>query len=651
MDFFERQAQARRRTALFLVLYGAIFVVVALALFLLVNVVVYVCEFAFSLDERVFWNWGVFGWFCLGFAGFIGITVGSRFFQLRGGGPAVAEMLRGERLAETGGDLRERQLHNVVEEMAVAAGIPKPDIYVFERELGINSLVAGFGLDDAILGVTRGALEHLDRDEIQGAVAHEFSHLLNGDMRLNLWMICMLHGIFSVHELGLDAVRSTWGDERDPAGSLGHGYSGFYGGVFVFVMGMALIAIGYPGYVLARIVQCALSRQREHLADAAALQFTRYPHGLAGALKKVGGWSRGGRIDHPLAEEAGHVFFVDGISGTLERIFSTHPPIVSRIRSLDPSFDGGFPVILDERARRRSQVIRVPEIDIPAPSRELLPLLERVQVQAIVAAIGQLEASRLERSRTILERIPASLRQSVRQPEGAAAVVLELMQSDGGPGPSGLAPESDGRNDAVGVPESCRTLDRESRLALVELALPALHHLSPGAYTALRAKVDRRISDGVEGGGSSTPSGAGLYALCIGQTVIHFLDRHFGRTSGPTRQIYSIGSQWDEVSVLLGALARAGEKDTDLAWRAALSALPVNLRNNPLPAPVPPGELRRAMDTLHCLSPGTLRRFMNAAVHCVASDGRVSPGEAELIRAFAAALGCPVPPVVAKVRT
>ncbi len=645
MDFFDRQILARRRLRFFLIIYFVTFLAVALLLYPLVAICVHVWGTLFASWDKPFWNWEIFGWTCLGFGGFVAATVLRRYFLLRNGGPAVASLLRGKRLSETASNLKERQLHNVVEEMAVAAGIAKPEIYIFENELGINALVAGFTIEDSIIGLTRGAVDNLNRAELQAVVAHEFSHILNGDMRLNLWMICLLHGLFAVHELGVEAVHSIIPDE---GGSIASNWtqrgSNVIGNVIVAALGAVLMAIGYVGFMFGRLVQCAISRQREWIADAAAVEFTRNPQGLAGALLKVGGWSRGGGIEHPFAEEAGHIFFVDGVNGVLARILTTHPPLEARIRILDPTFDGRFPVILDERALRRSKIIRVPDIKLPDPPPPSKPVLDRVQAQAITAAIGQLEASRLERSRAILERIPIRLREAVRTPDGAAAVLLFLIGADGEDG-EGLSmdelsvpfPDEHHRPDPNQLAPACGSLDRKSRLALVELAIPALHSIEKGDYEVFRQRAEILLEK----------TGGTIYQICIFQIVTEHFDRQFGCDRRTEKRIYSIGSHWEEISILLGSLARAGRKDNETAWKAALSKLPATFHKEPLQKPATPQALHRAFSVLHQLSPGIRRRVLNAAVHCAASDGTVSPEEAELLRAVAAALGCPAPPILA----
>jgi Zn-dependent protease with chaperone function len=227
-------------------------------------------------------------------------------------------------------------LLNVVEEMALASGTPTPPVYLMDREDGINAFAAGFSPNDAVIGVTRGTATRLDRDELQGVIAHEFSHILNGDMRLNLRLMGLLHGILIIGMLGYFILRMSFfsqGRRRSRDGK---------DGVPIVVIGAGLAVIGFAGTFFGNLIKAAVSRQREFLADASAVQFTRHPDGIAGALKKIGGFAQGSSIENPNAPIASHMFFGRATSG-FNAMFATHPPLAERIRRVDPSWDGEFP--------------------------------------------------------------------------------------------------------------------------------------------------------------------------------------------------------------------------------------------------------------------------------------------------------------------
>ncbi len=241
-------------------------------------------------------------------------------------------------------DPDERRLLNVVEEMAIASGLPVPPVYLLENEPGINAFAAGHTPGDAVIAVTSGTLRRLSRDELQGVIGHEFSHILNGDMRLNIRLMGVLFGILVIGIVGWIIFRSSFGsptrcpDDDDDR-------KGFNP---IPLIGLALYVIGYVGVFFGNLIKAAVSRQREFLADASAVQFTRNPDGLAGALKKIGALAEGSQIQDPHAEEASHLFFGKAVGG-LDHFFgllASHPPLVERIRRIDPSFTGDFSIRL-----------------------------------------------------------------------------------------------------------------------------------------------------------------------------------------------------------------------------------------------------------------------------------------------------------------
>ena len=272
----------------------------------------------------------------------LGVIIASlvKHFQLRQGGKVIAVALGGELVSTDTKNPQERKLRNVVEEMAIASGVPVPEIYLLP-DRSINAFAAGITSADAVIGVTRGAIENLNREELQGVIAHEFSHILNGDMRLNIRLISWCAGLLFLSVLGrlllqyAPSIMNSSQRRDDKGASAG-------AGVAAILMGLLLIVLGAIGVFFGKVIQAAISRQREHLADASAVQFTRNPLGLAMALKKIGKFSTHSYVKSPAAEEAAHLFFAQGVDSALSRLFSTHPPLVERIKLLDPRFDGDF---------------------------------------------------------------------------------------------------------------------------------------------------------------------------------------------------------------------------------------------------------------------------------------------------------------------
>jgi len=337
VDFFEHQEQARKRSGL-LVFYFvlAIIGIVTSIYFVIVLVSGYNGD---RYMLRSLWNPEILTTSAIGTIAVILLGSGYKIMQLSGGGAVVAKDLGGRRVDPKTRDFDERKLLNVVEEMAISAGMPVPEVYVMDNEESINAFAAGRTPNDAVIGVTRGTIKFLSRDELQGVIAHEFSHILNGDMRLNMRLIGLLFGILFIAMIGQMMMRGAANTGRYSRSR----ESG--GGALVFLLvGLAVMAIGYIGLFFGKLIKAAVSRQREYLADASAVQFTRNPDGIASALRKIGGLSQRSSLKTPMAEEASHMFFGDcRLRSSVSTALATHPPLAVRIKRFDETWDGKFP--------------------------------------------------------------------------------------------------------------------------------------------------------------------------------------------------------------------------------------------------------------------------------------------------------------------
>ncbi|HUA38395.1 MAG TPA: M48 family metalloprotease [Candidatus Sulfopaludibacter sp.] len=344
MDFFDQEAHAKSRTRRLLCLFGlAVFAFLVLTYLILAVPILFFCNPSAVDFSAWIWDPRLACWVAI--VTLFSITLGC-LYKLRllsGGGAAVAELLGGRLVESNPADAGEKKLRDVVEEMAVASGLSVPAIYVLDHERGINAFAAGRTRDEVAIAVTFGALKLLDRDELQGIVAHEFSHVLNGDMRLNMRLMVLAHGLFWPTIVGRVLVRGT---TRAPE----IGESIFDEGtppVFLptALPGVLFLIIGGISSPLVRLLKSLICREREWLADAAAVQFTRNPAGIAGALRKIGGLYKQGRLDTPFAETASHLYFVNSACDPWLSCLSTHPPLAKRILAIDPAFDGQFPHI------------------------------------------------------------------------------------------------------------------------------------------------------------------------------------------------------------------------------------------------------------------------------------------------------------------
>ncbi len=630
MDFFERQDKARRNTRL-LVFY---FCVAVLSLVIAVNVAVSLILTLFAGtssggESSLGWSQSeLLVWVTLGTLAVI--LMGSVFktLQLARGGSAVAELLDGRLINSNTSDADERKLLNVVEEMSIASGVPVPQVYVMDGEPGINAFAAGHSASDAAVSVTRGCMKLLSRDELQGVIGHEFSHILNGDMRVNLRLMGLIFGIVCLTVIGRILVRTRGRKNPLP------------------LLGLALIIIGWAGVFFGRLIQAAVSRQREALADASAVQFTRNPSGLAGALKKIGGLTYGSRIHSPHAEEASHLFFATGLSNSL---FATHPPLVERIRALDPSFDGEFPSVIEKPMP--AQVSGQPQI--PTPS--LLPAQgERfaapfISQHAVVANIGQTSTQQLHYAVDFRDAIPPKLEAAARDPLGAWALVCSfLLASEPSTRQKQLEDLSTAvsgaiRDEIMQIWPETQGMPPQARIPLVDLALPALRQLSPSQFEQFRAATEALVASNNE---------KDLFVYMLRKIVVRHLERHFFPEQRQITQFYALRPLAPDCAVLLSATAYAGQENATEAYQAFTQGAESLSRAARCEIPwLPPEQcdLSRVDAALARLSqavPQIKKNLLNACAQTVAVDGAIQEGEAELLRAVADTLDCPVPPFV-----
>jgi Zn-dependent protease with chaperone function len=364
MDFFDREAHARKQTSLLICLFGlAVLAVVALTCLVLavffqlflkpvfqtslfdffndfpVSPVQHGLMHPFHLLERL-WNPHLFCWTAIGTLILIAAGCLYKIRLLSGGGPAVAELLGGRRLETSPSNLDEKRLRDVVEEMAVASEMVVPEIYVLDCERSINSFAAGHTREDVAIGVTLGAMKLLTRDELQGVIAHEFSHILNGDTRINMRLMALAHGLFWPTIAGRVLMHGTTRAPEIGESIFDEGDSPVF--LPTAPLGILFLIIGAVSLPFVRILKSAICREREWLADSAAVQFTRNPAGITAALKKIGGLHKQGRLDTPYAETASHLYFANSDYNPWFNFFSTHPPLAKRILAIDPMFDGQF---------------------------------------------------------------------------------------------------------------------------------------------------------------------------------------------------------------------------------------------------------------------------------------------------------------------
>lgn len=664
MNFFEHQDKARKQTFLLITYFGMAVFGIVLALYLVAAFTFPIIgadsqsnsrKEAYQLLKQgdpsrimdILWNpellLYVAGGTCLV------IFIGSLFktLQLGGDGSSVATMLGGIQIIPDTQDPEERKILNVVEEMAIASGLPVPPVFVMNHEDAINAFAAGTTPEKAVIGVTRGCISNLTRDELQGVIAHEFSHILNGDMRINIRLIGVLGGILGLTLIGRILLRFGGLGGRSSSNRKNNGAIPF------ILFGLAMIVIGFIGVFFANLIKSAVSRQREFLADASAVQFTRNPDGLAGALKKIGALSSGSRIQNPSAEEASHLFFGEGIkSFKAGALFSTHPPLTERVRRIEPGWDGTFPEIRRTSTTRPGTSKPTGKSNRPSHAGPLQP--ETLLAGAAMIAAGEVSQSvgsptlkHLDYARALIENIPEPVREATHQTFSAGAVIycllfskdktmrqsqLDHLQSKAIPG---IFKEIERLYPQV------KALPEEAHLPLVDMCIPALRLLSMDQFRIFRGNVQAVIESDQE---------ISLFEYTLQKLLMRHLEAYF--EPDKKRKVvhyYSLKPVKNECAGWLSLLAHEGSNSPKEAQKAFQSGARFLKEINREISLLPPeqcslSDMDTALEKLNQISMPLKRQLIDALATVVTVDEKITRHEAELLRAVADGLECPIPP-------
>jgi Zn-dependent protease with chaperone function len=619
--FFEHQSLARRNSRAMVVLF-----------FLAVAAVIA----AVDLVLGAIWLWttaapattGVYVAGALITAGIIFLVSLFNVARLGSGGAAVARMVGARPVAPSTLDPLERRLRNVVEEMAIAAGMRVPEVYVMDQERGINAFAAGWSVSEAVVAVTRGTLERLTRDELQGIIGHEFSHILNGDMRLNVRMLGVLAGIVFLGSIGEFVMRSVRGTKEKEA-------------IAIFVLGVALFIIGYVGLFFARLIKAAVSRQREFLADASSVQFTRNPEAIAGALDQIRASAAGTLIANRYAEEMSHMFFGQSVKMWMGGLLSTHPPLDERIQRVHPRFQ-------PSAYRPRRQEAPVPDAAVSETkptgrrSSDLAAAWGHSPAQS-AALVGTMDAGKVDYAARLLAAIPPGLRDALRDRERAGPVIAALLLAE----PEAARERQLQAIPGVAIAERIRQAAPLTRglglawhLPVIDLGLSALKPLQTAAKVEILAAIeavihaDRRVS---------------LHEF----VVLALLRSELApRPKAPeTRKIRELAG---EAATVLALVAYAGTRADatgarDAALQAAVRAGAAMLgipERVPSPAELSLDAASAALEALRSLAPMQKGVLVKGLFAAVTVDGTIRVAEAGLMRVVGAVLDCPLPPLL-----
>jgi len=654
MDFFGHQEQAQRRTYILYIWFACAVLLIVFAVYIAVTVGLFAAQSfqgengglvgSYFQAEGVwyriteFWHLERFAWVVSITAGMITIGSAYKIHQLRkGGGAAVADMLGGKRLPSSASEPIYRQLLNIVEEMAIASGLPVPPVYVLDQS-GINAFAAGFSPSDTVIGITRGAVNMLSRDELQGVIAHEFSHILHGDTRINMRMMGLLHGMTVISNTGMllltarhSTSYSTRRQSTHPA---------------LLVLGFLLFMVGLVGMIIADLIKRAVSRQREFLADASAVQFTRNPTGIANALKIIGGYKAGSQVKHGDAAPIGHFFFGEALKraaaskANATDWWASHPPLLDRIRRIEPSFRGQLAPV--SATSKQQSVLAEASLGfaqgIPTGAKALN--VDMHDYQSWLTSIGQPEKVQLTHVAEQLERIPPRLRDFAHDSYTARAVCYALLlDTDDGQRRIQLAilEKSADRNifrEMLDVQLEVKHLPAELRLPLIDMMIPSLKGLSAEQYRLFVKNIQRLISSNQR---------ISLFEFVLQRVLLRHLKPAFADIQISPIKYKKAEQLAAECGCVLAMLIRYGaHKEPETLFKHVTT----ELLGKPLPWP--PSKalqfryLNQSLNKLEQAAPRVKKALLSACIQVILADGLLHVKESEALRAIADGMDCPM---------
>ncbi len=645
MNFFESQDRVRKNTFQLVFLFA----LAVITLIIMTNLL-FMVVFGYINSEQM-QSGGIFlqqmDWktFAIVSAGVIVVVLMGSLYKimaLSAGGKVVAEALGGQLIPQNTDDLKQRKLLNVVEEMAIASGTPAPPVYLLADEPGINAFAAGFTPRDAVIGVTQGCVDHLSRDQLQGVIAHEFSHIFNGDMRLNIRLMGVLNGIVIIGMAGYYLLYSTSFSRRGRSSDKGAG------GILALAVG--LMVLGFSGPFFGNLIKAAVSRQREYLADASAVQFTRNPDGIAGALKRIGGLEFGSKVKTPGANEVSHAFFAQGVSGFLHLLSTPHPPLTKRILRIDPHWNGEFDssdktdLPRDEKDIGKKETMTREELANKVTTIAVGAAM--ADVANVIDQIGNPKPETINYARSLIAGLSMVIKEAAREPYGARAVIYSMV----------LDPEEKVRGIQLArlqkyadpdvfvlthkLLSEMGGLDIKYRLPIIDIAIPALKQLSLDQYQVFRDNLVTLIE---------MNSRVKLLEWSLQKILFNHLDGQFFKLAHTKTRYSHAGQLKKEIELILSVMSYAGHKDQN-EIEAAFIAATKNLECGRLQLvarnEISFSDLDRSLQKLEKLKPLAKPQLLKACVASVTYDQKISSVEVELLRAFSDVLGCPMPLVI-----
>jgi Zn-dependent protease with chaperone function len=624
VDFFREQDVARRNTRLLTLLFMMAVVTLIILTNLLFLGLLWAESDSYSPSDiiRVL-DWPLF--FAVGgvISLVIGVVVLVNWLNFSRGGSQVAAALGGT-LVQPGTDKPlERRALNIVQELALAANMPVPSLFLLEHESGVNAFAAGTHHTNAVVAITRGALEALNRDELQGVVGHEFSHILNGDMRLSIRLAAMLRGITFIGDLGSILLRISSHRHHFQSRKKDDGKAA------MLALGLGLYLIGLLGGLMAGLIKSAISKQKEYLADASSVQFTRNPDGIGNALKIIGGYANGTFVESARAEEMSHLFFGQ-VRHRLWSGFATHPPIEQRIRRIDPRWDGKFlPANVDPGEMSS-------ETENHADQNEMA-LRAGIAAFASADVTTALPRNTSSTAEIVSPATNAALLNETTDPLGAMALLLGMLWNPQHEELQWQAIEVAGIKGLDDLVrrwcEPLRTQTPSENLIIIERSIPALRGLSPEQYRVFRNLLETWI----DADGKTV-----LQEWCLFQLVCHYLDPELINSHAPRLRHKTLNAVSKDLAITLGALAHLSEEDTERAFLRGAEILGLTMTLPEADAIVMTA-FTQSVDELAACYPLLKVTILKAMASVAADDGKISGSELTLIKAIAAVMDCPAP--------
>lgn len=623
MDFFAEQDQARKRSKWLVIFFCLGVISIALSVFFVAS---YLTEPSWDL----FWVTGA------GTVGVVALASLGRIASLSSGGSVVAESLGGQLICPNTNDPQQRRILNIVEEMAIASGTPVPPVYLME-EKGINAFAAGNSVNNAVVGITRGCAEKLNREQLQGVVAHEFSHILNGDMRLNIKLTGLIFGIVCLSRIGevlLRVAAFSGGGRRRKKDD---------GSAALLAIGVALFILGLIGGFFGSLIRAAVSRQREFLADASAVQFTRNPDGISGALKRIGGFSAGSKLETANASDFSHMFFGSALSS----MFATHPPLEKRIRKIEPNWNESFPETdkisekIDLQSEKSAGLAGTSSFAGGSSQEAPSPTQANNQEQIFQGPTSE----NLEYARTLLAGIPSHLLDLCREPFGARCVIFGLLLDSADEGirkqqvnliRSRLETQTDDLS--LKVFTACQTLSCFEKFALIEECASPLRELSPRQLNQFSEVIDGLVT---------MDQKIDLFEWSLQKVIFHQLALKTDPSSHDPHGSGGISKNINSCLPFLGALAHFGgnQNDTKDSYARGVSLLDPKSSKDLLPLDsCGIDALENALPRLQKLCASAKRDFLSACIATAQHDQKISEVEFLILRGLASAISCPIGP-------